>query len=252
MRSSELLLIQLANADAAVRPNRPQFLFAKAGGMSQTVSHPGLPDDEIRCEEADIDLEDLGYLRFHSSERGIIFDVTEAGRRRAAELDSAHRASAGGPVDEHALDWSSRVLPILNAVARAYSRAPSSLGVRTESIVEELGPDADSHMVALTLEELDRAGYLEETLGSDQLPGPAASRLTEKGLQVTAGWPAASGEVALDRLLAMIDQRIDAATSDEERSRWERLRDGVLGVGRDVFVGVLTATISAAAKDAGG
>lgn len=231
---------------------RPQFLLAKAGGMSQTVTHPGLPDDEIPCEEAEVlDLEQAGYLRFHSTERGIIFDVTRAGRRRAVEFDGAHQASAGGLVEQHALDWSSRVLPVLNALARAYSRAPSSLGVRTEVIVEELGPDADDHLVALTLEELGRAGYLEETLGGDQLPGPAASRLTEKGLQVTAGWPTASGEVALDRLLAMIEQRIEAATTEEERSKWKRLRDGVAGVGRDVFVGVLTATVSAAAKNAG-
>jgi len=250
MDSANALLVRLANADAAVRPKRPQFLFIKSGGMTQRVSHPGLPDDGIACEEADIlDLEDSGYLRFHASDRGIVFDVTAGGRRRATELDLVHRASAGGLVNQHALDWSTRVLPVLNALARAYSRAPSPIGIGTEAIVEELDADGDTNSVALVLGELVRTGYLEETLGADQLPGPASSRLTEKGLQVTAGWPSASGDVAFDRLLTVIEERIEASTTDEERSKWERFRDEVAGVGRDVIVGVLTTTVNAAAKN---
>lgn len=100
MSSADDLLVQLTNADIAVRPERPQFLVTKAGGMTQTVTHPGLPNDETPCEEADVlDLEEAGYLRFHSAERGIIFDVTIAGRRRATALDLAYRASAGGLID---------------------------------------------------------------------------------------------------------------------------------------------------------
>jgi hypothetical protein len=252
MNSADALLVQLAGADAAVRPKRPQFLFIKAGGMTQSLMHPGFPDGEIACEEADVlDLEDAGYLRFHPSDRGILFDLTTAGRRRSTELDLGHHASAGGPVDHHALDWSSRILPILNAVARAYSRAPSPIGVRPEAVVQELGADADRYSVALILDELVRAGYLEETLGAEQLPGPACARLTEKGLQVTSGWPSASGEVALDRLLTVIEERIEASMTEEERSKWERLRDGVVGIGRDVVVGVLTTSVNAAAKHVG-
>lgn len=251
--SAHALLMRLVEADAAVRPDRPQFLFTKAGGGSHTVSHPGLPDGEIPCQEADIlDLEESRYLRFHPSDRGIIFDVTGSGRRRAAELELSTKASAGGLIDKHVLDWTSRVLPVLNALARAYSRAPSPMGVRTHAVVGELGADADGYSVALTLGELVRAGYLEETLGADQATGPLSSRLTEKGLQVTAGWPSASGEVALDRLLTVIEERIAASTTAEERSNWERLRDGVLGIGRDVFVGVLTATVNSAAKHVAG
>jgi DNA-binding PadR family transcriptional regulator len=222
--------------------------------MKQSVSHAGFPDHEIAAEEADIrDLEEAGYLRFHPSNHGIIFDVSSAGRKRAEELEHAFTAVSGG-VDtaDHALEWSTHVLPILSAAARAYSRAPSPLGAHTGTIMEELAPDADEETVMRVLDELVRAGYLEETLGTDQLPGPAAVRLTEKGLQVTAGWPTASGEIALDRLLAVIEQRIDAAETDDERSRWERLRDGVTGVGRDVLVGVLTTTVNAAAKHVAG
>jgi hypothetical protein len=253
VNSADALLVQLAAADAAARPKRPPFFFAKAGGMTQTVSHPGFTEDQIACEEADIlDLEEAAYLRFHPSERGIVFDVTDAGRKRAGELEHAFHSGTGGldSVD-HALDWSTRVLPTLSAAARAYSRAPSPLGVRTGAVLEELASDADEGAVTIVLEELVRSGYLEETLSADQLPGPAAVRLTEKGLQVTAGWPTASGEVALDRLITMIEQQIEAATTEDQRSRWENLRDGVAGVGRDVLVGVLTAAAQAGARSAG-
>jgi hypothetical protein len=253
VESADALLVQLALADTAVRPDRPQFLFTKAGGGSQTVTHPGFSNDEIPCQEADVlDLEEAGYLRFHSTDRGIIFDITSAGRQRASQLEHAMRASTGGSIDQHALDWATRVLPALQAHARGYTRALSPMGVRTEDVVSELGPGADAHMVALTLDELVRAGYIEETLGADQLPGPAWSRPTEKGLQVTAGWPSASGEVAFDRLLTVIEERITTAATPEERSKWERLRDVVLETGRDVFVGVLTATVNAAAKHVAG
>lgn len=97
------------------------------------------------------------------------------------------------------------------------------MGVRTEDVVDELGADADADATALALGELVRAAYLEETMGADQLPGPAQCRLTEKGLQVTAGWPSSSGEVALERLLAVINERIDSAGTPDERLKWERI-----------------------------
>jgi hypothetical protein len=83
----------------------------------------------------------------------------------------------------------------------------------------------------------------------DQLPGPAFCRPTEKGLQVTAGWPTSSGEIALERLLALIDERLAAAASDEERSRWQRFREGITDIGRDVLVGLLITTANATAKN---
>ncbi|MCZ7589204.1 MAG: hypothetical protein M5U27_10210 [Gaiella sp.] len=120
-----------------------------------------------------------------------------------------------------------------------------------DAIIEELGGEEDTHRTALILADLVRTGYLEETASTDQLPGPLWCRLAEKGLQVTAGWPSSSGQLAYERLIALLDQRIAEATDDDERSRWERVRDGVLGIGRDVFVGVITGVATAQAKNLG-
>jgi hypothetical protein len=46
----------------------------------------------------------------------------------------------------------------------------------------------------------------------------------------------------------LIDERIEAAPTEEERSKWKRLRDGIADVGRDVLVGVLTTTVNSAVK----
>jgi hypothetical protein len=55
------------------------------------------------------------------------------------------------------------------------------------------------------------------------------------------GWPSGAPDAAYARLLALIDEHVEGAASDEERSRWQRLRDAVVGVGRDVAVDVLSA-----------
>ena len=71
--------------------------------------------------------------------------------------------------------------------------------------------------------------------------GSRFCQITEKGLQITAGWPTGAADAAYTRLLTLIDEHVEEAATDEERSKWERLRDGVLGVGRDVGVRVLSA-----------
>jgi hypothetical protein len=65
-------------------------------------------------------------------------------------------------------------------------------------------------------------------------------QITEKGLQVTAGWPSGAPDAAYIRLLALIDEHVEEAASEEERSKWQRQRDAVVGVGRDVAVDVLS------------
>jgi hypothetical protein len=63
-----------------------------------------------------------------------------------------------------------------------------------------------------------------------------------------AGWPTEAGPDLLARLLVLVDERIAAAESDDERSKWQRFRDGVVGVGRDVAADVLAALATGAVR----
>ena len=250
--TADKLLLQLDSADQAHRPREP---FLVVPGMSPLpgvpVQHPGL-GPAFRCEEEDLAaLADAGCLRIQQSGSGWTSDVTAEGTTHAQKLRLADTSPsiANEPVArQDPLAWEARALPVLRAVARAYATQPSEIGVSSQAVTDELGPEADADEVGLVLDELERARYVEETLGGDHVPGPAWCRLTEKGLQVTAGWPTSSGEIALERLLAIVDERIAAAASDEERSKWERLRDGIADVGVGVVTGVLTNVANAAAK----
>jgi hypothetical protein len=45
---------------------------------------------------------------------------------------------------------------------------------------------------------------------------------TEKGLQLVGGWPTGPAEAMMVSLLASIEKQIEAATTDEQRTRLER------------------------------
>jgi hypothetical protein len=251
--TAEELLLQLDDADQAQRPAREHFYVIPAMSPlpGMPVQGPGL-DEDFRCHEQDVDeLEEADYLRVEPlTGGGFMLDVTHAGHEHAEKLRLARSGppASDAASSENALDWETRALPVLRAVARAYSKQPHHLGVSSEAVLAELGSDTDPYAVGLVLNDLVRASYIEETLGTDQHVGPAFCRLAEKGLKVTAGWPASSGEAAFERLISLIDERIEAAPDEEERSRWLRLRDGIAGVGREVVVGVLTTTVNAAVK----
>jgi len=248
MNEVDGLLLALADADAEQRPERPEFLVLP--GMSPLssvpVQHPALPKD-FRCSGQSIDeLDDHGYVRRRDlGGQQFALSVTEAGLLHAARL---RNALEHGPGAAEGIDWDTVVLPVLQAVGRAHSQARPGLGVSLEMVNTELGRAPDDLSTAEVLDDLIRTDYLEQTIDTDSRPGPAWCQLREKGLQVTSGWPSGSGEVALARLLAIVDERIAGAVDDEERSKWERFRDGVLGVGRDVLVGVMTTSVNAAAK----
>lgn len=97
-------------------------------------------------------------MRVTSRQGGIVFYLTPAGRRRAGQLDLSNAALAGGPVEQHALDWTGRVLQVLEAVERIYSPGHSPMGVRTEEVAAELGADAQSSGAQLAGGRHDRVG----------------------------------------------------------------------------------------------
>jgi len=83
------------------------------------------------------------------------------------------------------------------------------------------------------------AGYIESTARVDAYFGPMSMRLTEKGLQATAGWPSTQADSIVASLIAAFDERIESATSEEERTKLSRARDALLGLGREVLADII-------------
>jgi hypothetical protein len=95
------LLVTMADADAAHRPEREQFFMIETfGGV--TVGHPALPDGEIKVNKPDVlDLIDLGYLRPTHGSNILFLDVTDAGLQEATQLrlsGAMHQAEPPPPV----------------------------------------------------------------------------------------------------------------------------------------------------------
>lgn len=188
------------------------------GEIRVEIIHAGLEEDF--CAGADQDIDDLldqGFLR-PSPRSSSSYDLTDEGFAYARKLELSREASASEPgqaATGYVLDWHAHVLPVLEAVGRAYHRGTVDLGITPEIVNAEL------------------------------------QRKAKKGLQVTAGWPSGSGEVALERLLALIENRIAESATDEERTRWVRLRDGITGVGRDAVAETLGALASGVIRGIG-
>ena len=66
--------------------------------------------------------------------------------------------------------------------------------------------------------------------------------LTARGRRAVGLWP--SAETLADQVIANIDGRIQQATTAEERSKWVKFRDGVVGGGRDLLVEVMASVVS--------
>jgi hypothetical protein len=238
------LLLRLVEADESARPDRQRFMvfFVMSSEPGLPVQHPGL-EEEFRAYEQDIeDLAERDYLRLVIGDKTWQFDVTPEGFERAKKLRAAAetpqpRGGAGG------LEWSTDVLPVLLAVGQAFSASGRpELGVTPEQVAEALGRPRDEDLDRV-LYELTRSNYLESTIGADQSLAPLYMRPTEKGLQITSGWPGGEGQAAA-ALLAVIAARRDAATSEEERNRLQRAYDGLKGLGREVLSEVLAKVLT--------
>jgi hypothetical protein len=168
------------------------------------------------------------------------FDVTDAGfervelERRAAEAErNPDEGGTGG------YDWETEALPVLEAVYAASGSADVDIGVSHKTINEALGRQPNDPQTDRIVTMLVQGDYLDRTAFEGM--GSRFCQITEKGLKITAGWPSGAPDAAYARLLALIDEHVEEAATDEERSKWKRLRDGVVGVGRDVAVDVLSA-----------
>jgi hypothetical protein len=257
----EALLRTLVAASVAVRPERERFrvqrLESHAGPLLLHSGFELLGETEPRtCNREDLeDLHAQGLIRLKKEKRSVQargrlprtyweewhFDVTDAGFEKVeleqrAAAESERIGQDGASVS---YDWKTEGLPVLQAVSTASESADVDLGVSAKTINELLGRQPDDPRTDRILTMLVRGDYVGQTIRA--MGSSGFFQVTEKGLQVTAGWPSGAPEATYTRLLELIDERLDEAVSEEERSRWQRLRDGVVGVGRDVAVDVLSA-----------
>jgi hypothetical protein len=137
------------------------------------------------------------------------------------------------------LDWTTEVRPVLDATFRLIDD-PDVLEVTSLQVADAL--ERPHEGVVQTMAYLAEADYLSTEASIDQASGEVVMEvngLTEKSLQLVANWPIPGiSNDAHAALLKVIDERMVDAVP-EERSRLEKLRDGVAGVGRDVTVQVL-------------
>ncbi|MGH2946524.1 MAG: hypothetical protein ACRDPC_09760 [Solirubrobacteraceae bacterium] len=138
------------------------------------------------------------------------------------------------------LDWNEDIRPVLLATYAAVAKG-DPYGVEQAAVNADLEREPDDARTDRALFELGKAGYIEATIGpTSGMFGPNLCRLTETGLQYTAGWPTATGPDAADRLIWALEQSINEAPSDAERSKREKALTGVMGIGRDVLTDVLS------------
>jgi hypothetical protein len=133
-------------------------------------------------------------------------------------------------------DWNSEIRPVLDAVKEAIDR--NGFGyVESDEINAVLGRSADDRATDLVLSKVRDAGFIEGYRGAE---GWSNCTLAEKGLQAVAGWPVRPGDDPYDLLLATLAQRIEMAPTDEEKSKWIKLRDGFVSAGRDFAIDLLS------------
>jgi hypothetical protein len=104
-------------------------------------------------------------------------------------------------------------------------------------INRQLGRDPDDRRLDVPLKYLQDAGYFENAYRAEGGDWVNIS-LSEKALQLLAGWPC-SGDDTYDRLLAVLERRIAEAPSPVEKSRAEKLREALASAGRDLVIDVI-------------
>ena len=261
-RSADEVLTELVRADRALREeqgDQASFRFVSPYSRQPRLRHNGfhLAGQDGTLQVARQEIEELhaagfirvdvrktrmpasGEVKAYTHEKWLI-DVTPDG---AARVDLLERAAGDERAEDHIagpeLEWATNVLPVLQAARQAAEAAPVDTGASQDAVNEPLGREAGDEVTARVLHELEQADYIRETLEIGQGVGPARFVLTEKALQVVAGWPGGGADAAYERLVALLEERIAAAATPEERSRWERARDAVLSIGRDVLVELL-------------
>lgn len=125
--------------------------------------------------------------------------------------------------------WDVREQPILEAIADVEETQGDNVE-RIDALVELTG--LDRLVVLLGLRALLDAGYVAAIdagarYRTDEDDDFLDIHLQERGRRAVGQWPS---EDSADALLELLSARVSAASTDDERTRWERLLDAAKGL----------------------
>lgn len=215
------------------------------------VQHFGLPDGAMKASLGDLEeLSNYGLIDIRYGSRGDhsgSFRVTNEGYDAVKQIEQVHQALDNAPVTPEegkhmGLDWPTDVLPVLNVVYELYTRTGNS--VRQPAINAALGRDSDDEHTDLVLAKLAEGDWITSLAGAQQVRGPLICEPTPKTLELLANWPTDRGDMALGRLINVLEERIEATDDPAEKKKLAGVLASVKDVGESVMAGVLTKMIT--------
>lgn len=234
----EVLGALVAADEAAQEPE--VFVLIYTGGMGgpEIVGHPGWPDDAAAPSDVRVDeFEDLGWVRVTKRDgKQRHFAVTGEGRR-AWQEHVARSSHVPGRVN---LEWPAP-RTLLERIYETYlDQGAPEKGIDVLPLTEdpETGRETDA-----MVRELIRAGFLDVTFRS--AAGPRGVRPSPLTFQMLGHWPAGPAQDALNELVVALNAEIDRTSDTQKRSKLIQVRDGLLGVARDIAIAYLEKKIGA-------
>lgn len=133
--------------------------------------------------------------------------------------------------------WDERDLPILEAVVAAEADNPGGID-RVADLVPRTG--LDHQQVLVGVRALKEADFITATDASGALEGGLVDflgiRPLERGRRATGQWPV---EDLGTELVDLLDAQVNAASSEDERTKWERLRNAAADIGKSTLTELL-------------
>jgi len=214
--------------------------FSTGMGVGTAVQHPALGEEERSVDVGDIEeLQNLGLLNVNwRADLVGSFRPTAEGsavvedQRKAAE---AARSDLRSRLDGPGVAWEV-TQPVLKAIVDLYDKGGPGDDVMVAHVCSALEKGDEDPSVARAVEVLIRGRYVEKKVSS--WGGPISVAPTEKALQLFAGWPT-SGEAAAQKLLSILDERIDYTRDEEAQGKLKKLRESVVDIGESITAEVL-------------
>lgn len=131
--------------------------------------------------------------------------------------------------------WSTVELPILRAIVSAQQTQQTVWNAAIEAV-----PELDEHLRRTVFFWLHDGGYITAKVTPDRW-NIEVTGATPKTLRLTGAWPTAESELA--RLIALLNEKI-ASTDGAEKTKLERLREALVGMGQGTATSLFSAYLS--------